>query len=67
MDDTRKAHAAQEPGAGHGERARAHPPGGPAAGGARPARPDARFLDRTLPDPSAPPGTPWWASRLDSA
>ncbi|MEU4955583.1 hypothetical protein [Streptomyces lavendulae] len=28
---------------------------------------DARFLARTLPDPSAPPGTPWWASRLNSA
>lgn len=25
---------------------------------------DARFLARTLPDPFAPPGDPWWERRL---
>ncbi|MFF2195637.1 hypothetical protein [Streptomyces sp. NPDC058157] len=28
---------------------------------------DARFLARTLPDPFAPPGDPWWTRRLESA
>lgn len=28
---------------------------------------DARFLARTLPDPYAPPGDPWWRRRLERA
>ncbi|MFZ3472241.1 hypothetical protein ACODT4_24780 [Streptomyces sp. 2.9] len=28
---------------------------------------DARFMDRTLNDPYAPPGDPWWRRRLERA
>ncbi|MET9851828.1 hypothetical protein ABZY57_02570 [Streptomyces sp. NPDC006450] len=28
---------------------------------------DARFLARTLDDPYAPPGDPWWRRRLETA
>lgn len=28
---------------------------------------DARFLARTLGDPHAPPGAPWWRRRVDTA